>query len=129
MAVVSTCIGKVFEVPINNYINTGKFSFNGYLDEIEDNMLPQVGFNLMSGFSDMFLPPPNKIGGKYIRSSLSLVSANLGAHAFGYPVFHAKYGIQAKHQAKTFLYSIPSIFITNAIFRSCRHVVHSLAIQ
>lgn len=126
-AAVSTVLAKAIEVPLENLEKKGKFSYKGYLNEVEDNILSSIGFNVAGGIANMYLPPPSKIGGKFIRSSARLVAANLGAHAAGYPLFKCKYGLSAKNQLKAFLFSLPMIPIQNALFRSSHHLVKSFA--
>lgn len=126
-AAVSTALAKAIKVPLENLERSGRCSYKNYVNEVEDNVLSSVGFNVLGGIADMYLPSPRKIGGKFVRSSVQLVAANAGAHAMSYPLFRCKYGVGAKSQLKAFLFSLPTIPLQNALFRSSRHLVNSFS--
>lgn len=117
---LSATVSKSIQVPLINNINNGKSSYNGYKEEIKTAIPHSIGFNLARLYADMVLPPKDKIGGKYVRSSLCITAGNFGSAVLSLPSLIPHYPV--KSIAAGFLPIIPLCFVENAIYSSVKRL-------
>lgn len=115
---LSAVVSKSIQNPLINNINYGKLSYKGYTEEIKMAVPHSIGFNLTRLYADMVLPPKEKIGGKYIRSSLCITAGNFGSAVLSLPSLIPQYPM--KSIVIGFLPIIPLCFIENAIYSSVK---------
>lgn len=115
---LSAIISKSIQYPLMCSATNQKITSKGYKEEIKMAIPHSIGFNLTRLYADMVLPPKEKIGGKYIRSTLCITAGNFGSAMLSLPSLMPYYPI--KSIALGFLPIIPLCFIENAIFSSVK---------
>lgn len=117
---LSAVVSKSIQLPLMNNANYGKLSYKGYEEEIKVAIPHSIGFNLTRLYADMVLPPKDKIGGKYVRSSLCITAGNFGSAVLSLPSLVPQYPM--KSIVLGFLPIVPLCFIENAIYSSVKRI-------
>ncbi|OHT08508.1 hypothetical protein TRFO_22922 [Tritrichomonas foetus] len=117
-AALSSIVSRAVQTPVKNYSENGEFSFKDFSKDLKEATPQLVGFNTMKEYADMALPPKEKLGGKYMRTTLCLAAGNAGSMAASLPAMYPKYPV--KVLLLGFLPTIPLCFVENAIFTSVK---------
>lgn len=101
-----------------------KFSFENYKNQLKASIPQSIGFNVSRLYADMILPPKQKLGGKYMRSTFCLLAGNLGSAAITIPAHIHQYPL--KSMVFAFLPMVPLCFVENALLTSVKQLVKPL---
>ena len=124
MSALSSVVARTVQTPIKNYRETNSFSYKGFKTDVQEAAFQVVGFHTARECTDMLLPPKEKCGGKYIRSTLCLIGGNAGSLSTSLPFLIPHYPLKSIFSG--FLTTIPLCFVENAIYSSVKSMTKPL---
>jgi len=129
MSVVSSALSNLVQTPLKNKETNGKYSMKGYWEDTLFGSCSSIGFNTGKLYLGKLIPPSEKMGGAFIRSTAKILAGNLGSTLTTFPIMTVKNKIPVKNIAIGYLMTIPLVITDNALYTSSAKIAHPLMIK
>jgi hypothetical protein len=132
-AAVSSATSSLFELAIRSKPDRQKWTTKDSVAHVALSIVPSAGFRVGAGLAAMYLPPADRIGGPFIRSSGKLIAGNTLSLMALLPAAVAIGRTPPREAFKVLgirLLQLPfRVAVENAIYRSVKSTLQPLALR